>query len=63
MLKERELVTMSPQDFINKPQPKIRFRVLRVQEVLLQRYHEEISKGGPHPGSHGHGLNLKIMEG
>ena len=48
---------MSPQqgDIINKPEPK-------VQEVLLQGSHEEISIGGGHPGTHGCALNLKVME-
>ena len=56
-------MTMSPQqeDIINKTEPKVRFRVFEVQEVLLQRSHEEISIGGSHPGSHDHALNLKIL--
>ena len=34
-----------------------------MQEVHLQRSHEEISKGGVPPGSHGCTFNLKVMEG
>jgi hypothetical protein len=63
--KEKGIMTMSPQqeDIINKPEPKVRFRVFRIQEVLLQGSHEEISIGGGHPGSHGCALNQKLMEG
>ena len=66
-LKEEEkgIKTMSPQqkDIINKPKPKVRYRVSLVQEILLQGSHEKISVGGGHPGTHGRALNLKVMEG
>ena len=57
-------MTMSPQQeyVFNKPEPKVRFRVLCVQEVL-QRSHEEISIGGGYSGTHGCALNLKVIEG
>ena len=49
-LKEEEkgIMTMSPQqeDIINKPEPKVKFRVFWIQEVRLQGSHEEISIGG-----------------
>ena len=63
--KEKGIVVMSPQqeDIINKPEPKLRFRIFWVQEVLLLGSHEEISVGGGHPGTHGCALNLKAMEG
>ena len=57
-------MTISPQqEVINKPEPKFRFRVFSVQEVLLQRSHEEISIGRGHRGFYGCALNLKVMEG
>ena len=60
--KKKGIMTMSPrqEDIINKPEPKVRFRVFWVQEVLLQGYHEEIGIGGGNPGC---ALNLKVMEG
>ena len=53
------IMTMSPQqeDIINKPEPKVRFR------VLLQGSYEEISVGWDFVGTHGCALNLKVMEG
>jgi hypothetical protein len=66
VLKEEEkgIMTMSPQqEDINKPEPKVRFRVFWIQEVLLHGSREEISIGGGHPGTHGCSLNLKVMEG
>ena len=49
--KEKGIMTISPQqeDVVNKPEAKVRFRVCGVQEVFLQRSHEEINIGERHP--------------
>ena len=62
--KEKEIMAMRPQKekFINKPEPKAKFRVFSVQEILFLRSCEEISIGEGHPGSHSYPLNLKVME-
>ena len=41
-------MAMGPQqeDIINKPKPKVRYRVSLVQEILLQGSHEKISVRG-----------------
>jgi hypothetical protein len=64
-LKEQEkwIMAMNPQEkyIINKPEPKVRFGVFWVQEILIQRSHEEINIGGSHPGLWGFAHNLKVM--
>ena len=54
--KNRRHYLLTGPRIINKPEPKARFRVFWVQEVLLQRSHKEIG----HPGSHGCALNLGV---
>ena len=62
--KEKGIMTMSPQQKdVNTPEPKVKFRVFWVQEVLLQKSHEEISIGGGQPSFNGCALNLKVIEG
>ena len=51
--KEKGIKTISPQQKdVNKPEPKVRFKLLRVLEILLRRSHVKTSIGESHPGFH-----------